>query len=196
LKRSCVRVRSPIAPSAALPNSTNSCRCSRPHRLKRLGHPCRRWPDLAAAVATLTVRGPVPCIERHRVLLPVLAALLGLTGVATSAEPVSGDRLSLDCAVVYVPERRTWHRQVDLAFEGGQVQDVQIDQQAPYAFQVLDSVILTAIDNERIQIDIQSLTWSSDFRGLAQGQGRCEVIQISPQMTRTAPLQRGKSSGS
>jgi len=98
--------------------------------------------------------------------------------------------------VVYVPERRTWHRQVDLTFDGGDLERVLIDQQAAYAFQVLGSVILTAIDNERIQIDIQALTWSSDFRGLAQGQGRCEVIQISPQMTRTSPLQRGKSSGS
>lgn len=141
-------------------------------------------------------QGPVRCTERCRGLAAVFAVSLGLTATGAPAEPASDDRLTLDCAVVYVPERRTWHRQVELTFEGGYVERVLIDQQAAYAFQVLGSVILTAIDNERIQIDIQALTWSSDFRGLAQGQGRCEVVQLSPQMTKTSPLQRGQPSGS
>ena len=39
---------------------------------------------------------------------------------------------------------------------------------------VYETVLLTALDNERIQLDTASLTWRSDFRGQATSQGRCE----------------------
>jgi hypothetical protein len=41
-------------------------------------------------------------------------------------------------------------------------------------FTVRQTLILTALDNERIQIDTASQTWNSDLRGLASAQGRCE----------------------
>jgi hypothetical protein len=34
-------------------------------------------------------------------------------------------------------------------------------------------VVMTAIDNERIQIHTQALLWTSDFRGMASSQGPC-----------------------
>jgi len=36
--------------------------------------------------------------------------------------------------------------------------------------------VMTAIDNERIQIDLVAQQWQSDFRGQATGQGRCETV--------------------
>ena len=33
------------------------------------------------------------------------------------------------------------------------------------------------MDIERIQIDTAAQTWHSDFRGLAQSQGRCERVR-------------------
>jgi hypothetical protein len=35
--------------------------------------------------------------------------------------------------------------------------------------------VMTAVDNERIQIDLATRQWQSDFRGHASGQGRCET---------------------
>jgi hypothetical protein len=35
---------------------------------------------------------------------------------------------------------------------------------------------MTAVDNERIQIDLVVRQWQSDFRGQATGQGRCETV--------------------
>jgi hypothetical protein len=35
---------------------------------------------------------------------------------------------------------------------------------------------MTAVDNERIQIDLVTRQWQSDFRGHATGQGRCETV--------------------
>ena len=55
-----------------------------------------------------------------------------------------------------------------------QVQALRIDGLAPYSFALLPEGVSTAIDNERIEIDLRALTWRSDFRGQASGQGRCE----------------------
>jgi hypothetical protein len=51
---------------------------------------------------------------------------------------------------------------------------VVIDGVAVYAFSVRGTLILTSLDNERVQIDTDTQTWTSDFRGLAQSQGHCE----------------------
>jgi hypothetical protein len=51
---------------------------------------------------------------------------------------------------------------------------VVIDGQPVYSFAVRDTQIFTALDNERIQVDVAAQTWSSDFRGLSTAQGRCE----------------------
>ena len=83
--------------------------------------------------------------------------------------------LTLTCAVAYMPARSTWVREVQLAWEGDTLSVVRIDGLTPHSFSVDADSIATAIDNERIQIDLRRAQWTSDFRGLASGQGRCET---------------------
>ncbi len=77
------------------------------------------------------------------------------------------------CAAFYLPTRSIWNRQVDIRYQNSRVLAVQIDGLPVYAFSLDGHVILTAIDNERIQIDTQAMLWSSDFRGMATSQGQC-----------------------
>lgn len=42
-----------------------------------------------------------------------------------------------------------------------------------YRFALNGPVVLTSLDNERIQLDLSQPAWRSDFRGLADGQGLC-----------------------
>ena len=70
----------------------------------------------------------------------------------------------LSCAVAYMPQRSTW------------VREVRIDGLEPYGFSLLSHGVMTAVDNERIQIDLSTRQWQSDFRGHAFGQGRCETV--------------------
>ena len=77
------------------------------------------------------------------------------------------------CAAFYLPARSIWNRQVDIRFQNKQPVSVHIDGLPVFAFASDGPVILTAIDNERIQIDTQALLWTSDFRGMASSQGAC-----------------------
>ena len=77
------------------------------------------------------------------------------------------------CAAFYLPTRNIWNRLIDIRFQGSRVLAVQIDGLPVYAFSLDGHVILTAIDNERIQIDTQAMLWASDFRGMATSQGQC-----------------------
>ena len=45
---------------------------------------------------------------------------------------------------------------------------------APVAAQPPPSTVTIAYDQQRVQIDTASRTWTSDFRGLATSQGGCE----------------------
>jgi hypothetical protein len=83
--------------------------------------------------------------------------------------------LTLSCAVAYMPARSTWVRQVQIEVDDKTVQAVRIDGLVPYSFSIYPDGLITAIDNERIQIDLRQSRWSSDFRGLATGQGRCDT---------------------
>ncbi len=89
------------------------------------------------------------------------------------APPATGT-VTLVCDAVYMPARSTWSRTVTVGYDQRRIRDVAIDGQPVYSFAIQETVILTALDNERIQIDVASQTWSSDFRGLATAQGRCE----------------------
>lgn len=82
--------------------------------------------------------------------------------------------VSLSCEAVYLPARTTWTRLVSIGYDQQRVRTVKIDGVPVYTFNVRDTVILTSTDNERIQIDTAAQTWSSDFRGAATSQGRCE----------------------
>ena len=83
--------------------------------------------------------------------------------------------LRLSCAVAYLPARSTWLREVELAWQGDTLLALRIDGLAPHSFSVQGNTVATAVDNERIQIDVRALQWTSDFRGLASGQGRCDT---------------------
>ena len=63
---------------------------------------------------------------------------------------------------------------MSIAYDKKRVRTVQIDGVPVYTFAIQEAVILTAVDNERIQVDTAAQTWSSDFRGQATAQGRCE----------------------
>ena len=98
---------------------------------------------------------------------------LVLCGQAQAAS----ESISLSCAVAYLPTRSTWVRQVQMASDGKTLHALRVDGLTPHSFSVQAGVVLTAIDNERIQIDLGRAVWTSDFRGLASGQGRCETEQ-------------------
>ena len=80
------------------------------------------------------------------------------------------------CEVAYMPARSTWVRRVEIEADDQRVTALRIDGVTPHAFTRVDTALVTALDNERIVIDLTSLQWQSDFRGLAQGQGRCELL--------------------
>jgi hypothetical protein len=93
-------------------------------------------------------------------------------GPPANAQP---ERRALRCEPVYMPARSTWVREVELVGQEGRLSEVRIDGQKVYAFSVRDTTVLTAMDNERIEIDFGARTWRSDFRGLSSAQGRCEL---------------------
>jgi hypothetical protein len=93
---------------------------------------------------------------------------------AAPLKPAALDSATLLCEAVYLPARSTWSRRVDIAYDQRRVRSVQIDGVPVYTFTIAGTVILTSLDNERIQIDTARHTWSSDFRGLSTAQGRCE----------------------
>ncbi|HEY9094773.1 MAG TPA: hypothetical protein VIN35_03440, partial [Hydrogenophaga sp.] len=64
----------------------------------------------------------------------------------------------------------------ELVGHGERLSEVRIDGQRVYTFSVRGAVVLTSQDNERIQIDMAQRQWTSDFRGQANGQGRCEPV--------------------
>ena len=77
------------------------------------------------------------------------------------------------CAAFYLPTRSIWNRQVDIRYQNSLPVSVHIDGLPVYAFSMAGPVVMTAIDNERIQIHTQALLWTSDFRGVASSQGTC-----------------------
>jgi len=109
------------------------------------------------------------------VALGVLALSVG-SAAAQSKKPDHNKvgEVTLVCEAAYQPARTTWTRNVRIGYDKKRVRSVHIDGVPVYSFSVQDTVILTSIDNERIQIDTATQTWTSDFRGQATAQGRCE----------------------
>jgi hypothetical protein len=94
---------------------------------------------------------------------------------ANSADAAGKSRqVVLVCEAAYLPARSVWVRRVAIDFDEERVRAVHIDGVPVYTFSVNGTVIATALDNERIRIDIAAQHWVSDFRGLATSQGRCE----------------------
>lgn len=107
------------------------------------------------------------------VLLGLLAACAMTATAARAADPVRA-RVALVCEAVYLPARSIWVRMVEIAYDDQRVSAVRIDGVPAHSFSVEGTVIFTALDNERIQIDVVAQAWQSDFRGQATSQGRCE----------------------
>ena len=63
-----------------------------------------------------------------------------------------------------------------ITYDNQRVRSVAIDGLPVYSFNVQGATLLTALDNERIQINLASLVWTSDLRGLASAQGRCDRL--------------------
>ncbi len=118
---------------------------------------------------------------RHRLVASLLVASWAGTGTASPA----GDgpaRVSAatgvvtvvwDCAPFYLPARSRWQRQVALDHDGQRLLALRIDGLAVHSFQVEGEQVFTALDNERIALDLAQGLWQSDFRGKASGQGAC-----------------------
>lgn len=96
---------------------------------------------------------------------------------ATSANSVWAALSTTDwvCEVVYTPSRQVWPRTVRWTHDDRRLKAIAIDGVPVYQFAVMGSTVLTALDNERVRLDAATRTWSSDFRGQAQGEGRCDV---------------------
>jgi len=101
-----------------------------------------------------------------------------LTGVVLFASAGSvwatASTQTLVCDVAYLPSRANWVRTVTVDYDDKRLRRVSVDGVAVHTFSVYGTVILTSQDNERIQVDVAELGWTSDFRGLATGQGRCQ----------------------
>ncbi len=82
----------------------------------------------------------------------------------------------LSCAVAYLPQRSTWVREVRIDWDKKAIRSLHIDGVQPHGFSLIPQGVMTAVDNERIQIDLVTRQWQSDFRGHARGQGRCETV--------------------
>lgn len=82
----------------------------------------------------------------------------------------------LTCAVAYMPQRSTWVREVRIDWDQKAIRRLRIDGVEPYGFSLMPRGVMTAVDNERIQIDLATRQWQSDFRGQASGQGLCETV--------------------
>lgn len=106
----------------------------------------------------------------------VTALAAAAPGLAQAQALPSAHETRLLCEVVYLPARTTWNRTVAISDDGHRVLTVQVDGIPVYAFAVRGTLILTALDNERILVDTAGPVWRSDFRGAASGQGRCERV--------------------
>lgn len=100
---------------------------------------------------------------------------LGLCWVALGPAMAAPSSVVLSCAVAYLPQRSTWVREVRIDWDPKAVRRLRIDGVEPHGFSLVPDGVMTAVDNERIQIDLRTRQWQSDFRGHATGQGRCET---------------------
>jgi inner membrane protein len=128
------------------------------------------------------VQPPVAVGGRDDIDVPAALNWLWLRAIGHDLDPprahlrVQGMR-AMNCAVAYLPQRSTWTRRVVLRWIGDEFQEMEIDGIRPHAVQPQGTVLATALDNERIQLDLATMEWASDYRGLATGRGRCDWIR-------------------
>jgi hypothetical protein len=100
-----------------------------------------------------------------------------MQAAATEPNPAASGVTRWTCNAFYLPARSIWQRTVAIEFDASDVRSVQIDGIPVYAFQVLGTTVLTAVDGERIQFDPADQSWSSDLRGIVSSQGRCVAAE-------------------
>lgn len=103
-------------------------------------------------------------------------ALWLLTQASVAFAEDAGAQARFVCEAVYQPAHTVWVRTVDIAYDARRVTAVSVDGVPVHSFAVRGEVLLTSLDNERIQIDTAGPAWTSDFRGVASAQGRCERV--------------------
>ncbi len=117
-------------------------------------------------------------VKRPRAMASAAVALAGglwLLGTPWPAQAQANSaQVTLVCEAAYMPTRSVWRRTVVIEYNDQRVLRVRIDGVEVLTFAVDGTLIMTSLDNERIQIDTATQTWSSDFRGLANSRGHCE----------------------
>jgi hypothetical protein len=107
----------------------------------------------------------------------LITALACLSSLAVHGPVLAApSSVVLSCAVAYLPQRSTWMREVRIDWDRKAIRSLRIDGVEPHGFSLLPGGVITAVDNERIHIDLVARQWQSDFRGHATGQGRCEPV--------------------
>jgi hypothetical protein len=81
--------------------------------------------------------------------------------------------LSFTCRVLYEPSRALWVRELEIDYDKKAFQALRIDGVKAHGFSVDGANLITHLDNERIQFDLNTPSWKSEFRDAAQGQGVC-----------------------
>lgn len=115
-------------------------------------------------------------IHHATLMISVFAAALQWPVSVNANQPRTGQAAML-CEAVYMPAQTVWPRTVAIEYDQRRIKAVSIDGVKVYTFAVRDTWILTSMDNERIQINTATLAWTSDFRGLASAQGRCDWVK-------------------
>lgn len=100
----------------------------------------------------------------------------GGTTTARAQNPLNAQTGTVNwtCHAFYLPARSIWKRSLAIEYDAEGIRSVAIDGVAVYAFSVINSSVMTAVDGERIQFDAATQTWTSDLRGVVSSQGRCE----------------------
>jgi hypothetical protein len=118
--------------------------------LKSLGGRMRLAGILAAAIAS--------------VHLPSASQTVGSSGQAAQ---------NYACRVFYLPARAVWIRELTVEHTDAAVVRIRIDGVPSHGFSHEGTMLSTHLDNERIQVDLKSGQWRSEFRDRAEGDGVC-----------------------
>jgi hypothetical protein len=107
-------------------------------------------------------------------MLALAIALFATTAHSQNSSLAQSGTVVWTCQAFYLPARSIWTRTLAIDYDAESVRSVAIDGVRVYSFSVIDSIVLTAIDGERIQFDAIAQTWKSDLRGVVSSQGRCD----------------------
>jgi transposase InsO family protein len=78
-----------------------------------------------------------------------------------------------ECRVLYIPARAIWSRDLTVEYNSTTLVRVRIDSVVSHGFSHEGTVLSTHLDNERIQVDLRTGVWQSQFRDRAEGEGVC-----------------------